>query len=458
MRTKNHVRVLAQDSRDRCGAGVQPFHIRPTGAASALSMGTRLAPPLPGGSLPATFGLAKGFGAPFVGAVLLFIDEPGAPEVAPLDSFARLTFSFSSATAGRVREGTVGSALAFPFSFTVNLGAAAAGTAPVLRFARFRGTFFSLSGGLSSSSEMPNSCARLLVGARTGGAVGAPGVGDSSSICSSRESNCGRSMSGLSGEFASMRILLRGLGLTGEYACIIRVAASGLAIGKGLRGRGVLGPGSEGGAGAKAGALLDIGIDAEGSGLGTLSALSEVEVGTNTGGWRSAGSGSRVSGIDGSNEGGSGLLREAAGDGGGSTKTGAAIGSCDGGRTTLDLKLGICNEEGITSVSKGGITFFGETPRPDERRETRVFLPLPPRPAAMPAAFLFAGDLRGDLGGGDCGRIASVTTGGRAAVAVGAGVGGSSASINSTCQDRFSSKNLIRSACKDDVSTQTFCP
>ena len=119
----------------------------------------------------------------------------------------------------------------------------------------------------------------------------------------------------------------------------------------------------------------------------------------------------------------------------------------------LALKPGIWMEEGITSVSKGGITFFvGERPSPEERRETRVFFPLATRPDTL----RLAGDLRGDRGGGDCGRAEVVGckgAAGRAAVveAAGAGVGGSSASIISTCHDRFSSRNLRCSACKTSI-------
>ena len=77
------------------------------------------------------------------------------------------------------------------------------------------------------------------------------------------------------------------------------------------------------------------------------------------------------------------------------------MGGWDGGRLMLALKPGICREEGITSVSKGGITFLdGERPSPEERRETRVFFPLATRPAAMPALRL-PGDFLGDRGGGD---------------------------------------------------------
>lgn len=213
--------------------------MRPMGAASALPMGTRRAPPFPGASLPAPEGFENGLGGTFAGAVLLppsvFALPSEGPSPVPPESFARFTFSFSSVPAARVRDAAAGlddSALPLPFSFADSLGAA--GRAPGgLRFATFACVFSRSAGGLSS--DMPSSSARLLGGARTGGAIVATGVGECSSspsISLSRAPRRGRSMSGLSGEFASMRIRLRGLGFAGEYAWIMRTAR-GFATGKG---------------------------------------------------------------------------------------------------------------------------------------------------------------------------------------------------------------------------------
>jgi len=63
----------------------------------------------------------------------------------------------------------------------------------------------------------------------------------------------------------------------------------------------------------------------------------------------------------------------------------------------------------------------------------------------------FAGDLRGDLCGdlwGDFLGESANAGGGFLGDTGGAGVGGRSASIISTCHERFSSKNLMRSACR----------
>ena len=153
--------------------------------------------------------------------------------------------------------------------------------------------------------------------------------------------------------------------------------------------------------------------------------------------------------------------KEAAGDGGGRTKEpGRNGGGGTGDAVMLVLNSGICREgdavtdlpasavTGITSVSKGGTTFcfpFGDAgPRaiaakPEDRRETRVLRGL----AILPLSFL--DDLRGEMRSGAVGAGAGRTIG-VGMDAPGAGVGGSSASIMSTCQDRFSSKNFSRSA------------
>lgn len=136
---------------------------------------------------------------------------------------------------------------------------------------------------------------------------------------------------------------------------------------------------------------------------------------------------------------------EDAGDGGGSTKTGARSGGCGCGRAILVLNAGACfeGEVGMTSVSNGGVIFLGETgpsptPRPDDRLETLTFF-------KPPEALGFRGDLRTDLRGEGAAAGTSCGTG-STKDEVGAGVGGNSASICSTCHVRFSSRNLMRSA------------
>lgn len=81
-----------------------------------------------------------------------------------------------------------------------------------------------------------------------------------------------------------------------------------------------------------------------------------------------------------------------------------------------------------------------------DRLDTRWALrPLP----ALPTGICFAGDLRGDLNGDLWGDfLGEKLTDALAGLLgeTGTGVGGSSASICSTCQERFSSRNLKRSA------------
>jgi len=119
----------------------------------------------------------------------------------------------------------------------------------------------------------------------------------------------------------------------------------------------------------------------------------------------------------------------------------------------LVLKAGITRGgDGITSVSNGGVIFLGDggpspIPKLEDRLDTLIFFPLPALPTAVAAALTLRGDLRGDFFGDEretrlCSRTGSVS----ADVDGGPGVGGKSASINSTCHERFSSKNLIRSA------------
>lgn len=149
---------------------------------------------------------------------------------------------------------------------------------------------------------------------------------------------------------------------------------------------------------------------------------------------------------------------DAAGDGGGNMKLpGRKGGGGAGDAAMLVLNSGGCREgergtsaaEGITSVSKGGATFcfaLGDigpnalAAKPDDRRETRVFRGL----AALLFSFRgdFRAEVRGSAAGNGGGRMAGDGT-----EAPGAGVGGNSASIMSTCQARFSSNRFSRSAC-----------
>jgi hypothetical protein len=93
---------------------------------------------------------------------------------------------------------------------------------------------------------------------------------------------------------------------------------------------------------------------------------------------------------------------------------------------------------GNTSVSYEGTTLGGDA---RERLETRVVL-FPAAPA-FPTQTL-TGDFRGDFFG-----EAVVTP--RLGEKTGCGVGGSSANIISTCQDRFSSNNRILSASRQTL-------
>ena len=92
----------------------------------------------------------------------------------------------------------------------------------------------------------------------------------------------------------------------------------------------------------------------------------------------------------------------------------------------------------MSSVSYENFTLEGEE---RERPDTRcVFFPPFGEPALL-TLVLLAGDFRGDF---DClSKIVACLTG---EVGTGTGVGGKSASIISTCQDLFSSKNFSRSA------------
>ena len=228
--------------------------------------------------------------------------------------------------------------------------------------------------------------------------------------------------------------------------------AKGFAIGKG-RARGVLGMRGAGAVGMEEVEEVDAEVDedAEDVGSAVVSMMSSSEVSEDGGGISSFGSG----GMGGSlvpppcsREGNS-----AAGEGGGRTKVLVRIAG-EGGAGAAMLVLnsggGLTGEggidEGITSVSYAGVTLLlggafalGDmtTPRPEERRDTRVLRGL----AAFP--FSFRGDLRGELRTATEGGMA-----GTGAASAGAGVGGRSASIFSTSQERFSSRSFSRSACE----------
>ena len=123
--------------------------------------------------------------------------------------------------------------------------------------------------------------------------------------------------------------------------------------------------------------------------------------------------------------------KEAPGVGGGNTKV---VGSSE-----LDnevWKSGSAIGE-MSSVSYENFTFEGE--RPEKRR---VFFP-PFGELALPTLVFLAGDFRGDF---DC--LCKIVAGFTGEVGTATGVGGKSASIISTCQDLFSSKNFSRSAYK----------
>lgn len=103
----------------------------------------------------------------------------------------------------------------------------------------------------------------------------------------------------------------------------------------------------------------------------------------------------------------------------------------------FELKVG-AGMGGITSVSYAGMTLDGETS--EDRLDTRVvFLPDPA--PAFPTR-TFKGDFRGDF-------LGEWWTGARRGEARGCGVGGSWASIISTCQDRCSSSSRARSTLQD---------
>jgi len=119
------------------------------------------------------------------------------------------------------------------------------------------------------------------------------------------------------------------------------------------------------------------------------------------------------------------------GEGCGSTNEFGSKDAASGTGLALNVGAGI---GGSTSVSYGDTTLDGDA---RERLETRVV--FRPETPALPTQIL-AGDFRGDFPGEGCVATARLSD------VAGCGVGGSSASIISTCQDRFSSRSLILSA------------
>lgn len=160
-------------------------------------------------------------------APLLLDSLEDASLAIPVPDFTR--FSFSGAAA-RVRDDT---GLVLPLS------------AAKTRWSDFAFGFLSSSGLLSSSSSgKPSSAARLSAGSFFANVCTGPAeLGEMSELLSSESGGMWRAgPGGLFGELASNKILLRGLGFTGEYACIMFIA-SGLAKGKGRAAEGVLGTG-----------------------------------------------------------------------------------------------------------------------------------------------------------------------------------------------------------------------
>ena len=175
------------------------------GAASALPIGTLLAPPLPAGNFTGTFdvGLAATSGLLVLEALGGFVG--GAPNMGGeprRDSLSRFSFSPApTVLVFPVTAGTTGSSLALLLSFDVRFFVSA--LSPFFAFTTFRSVFFSLS--VLSSSSLAAAAAPTIAG--TGHPVG---------VVSLPSGFGNNSDSGLSGESASMRMRLSGLGFTGE--------------------------------------------------------------------------------------------------------------------------------------------------------------------------------------------------------------------------------------------------
>lgn len=151
------------------------------------------------------------------------------------------------------------------------------------------------------------------------------------------------------------------------------------------------------------------------------------------------------------------VLNAAAGDGGGSTKADVIGGSCVLVGVMLSLNSGMEEVEGITSVSKEGMTlvcFFGESgPKPDERLDIRVvfFSTFVSAPLLFTLCDTFRGDLRCERERPSS-KTSSSAAGTKFSVigcveVVGiVCLDGISFNIRSTSHDRFSSIKRMRSA------------
>lgn len=178
------------------------------GAASALPTGTLRAPLLPTGSFGGT--LVVGLAAPSGLLVAEVLDGfvEGTPSMGgdPLrDDLSRFSFSPAPTVLGfPVTGGMAGSSLTLTLSFDARFFGSALLPFSFFDCTTFRSVFFSRS-GLSSSSLAIT--APITVTAGMGHPVG---------VVSSASGLDNGSDSGLSGESASMRMRLSGLGLTGE--------------------------------------------------------------------------------------------------------------------------------------------------------------------------------------------------------------------------------------------------
>lgn len=143
------------------------------------------------------------------------------------------------------------------------------------------------------------------------------------------------------------------------------------------------------------------------------------------------------------------------GDGGGKTKAFGKIPACDDEATAFRPNVGAGKRE-TTSVSNAGTTLDGDLGDNDnDRLVTRNLLPEPNPPFPPAAAICLFGEpllaltggfLRGDLCLRTSRACGSYSDKGAAVDDPAWGVGGRSSSIICTCQARFSSNNLTRSA------------
>lgn len=179
------------------------------GAASALPTGTLLAPPFPTGNFVGTVFIVGLAGAS--GLLVEVLDDfvGGAPNAGgePLRvGLSRFSFSPAPVVLGLpMGAGAAGTSLALllSFDFDVRFFASALSTLPFFTCVAFRSAFFSLSG--LSSSPLAGGIVPVTGSARC--PVG---------VVSSPSALANGSDSGFSGELASMRMRLSGLGFTGE--------------------------------------------------------------------------------------------------------------------------------------------------------------------------------------------------------------------------------------------------